>query len=248
MKPSAATDSPDLVEIIQAIVRDELKNVRMAEVGVVTQLFAHESGSDKNNYECSVKLRDTGLELHRVPVATQRIGLAAIPNVDDLVLIQFVGGNLHGPVITGRLYNDVDRPPEAKAKEFVYVSPDAAESGVRRVYVEFPNGNKLLIDDDKVLLEVGDTKVQVKHSGDLEIKSNAKVVVESQGNVEIKSQGDMKIEATGSLSLKAQAEVKIEGLSVSVKGQTTAQLEGAANTSVKGGIISIAGMTSFSPG
>jgi uncharacterized protein involved in type VI secretion and phage assembly len=217
-------------------------------VGVVTQLFAHESGSDKNNYECSVKLRDTGLELPRVPVATQRMGLVAIPNVNDLVLVQFIGGNLHGAVITGRLYNDVDRPPEAKAKEFVYVCPDAAESGVRRVYLEFPNGNKLLIDDDKVFLEVGDTKVQVKNSGDLEIKSNAKVVVQSQGNVEIKSQGDIKLEANGSLSLKASADVKIEGLSVSMKGQTTAQLEGQANTSVKGPMISIAGMTSFSPG
>ncbi len=248
MNHSPTTDSPDLVEIIQAIVRDELKNVRTSEVGVVTQLFPHESSGDKNNYECSVRLRDTGLELRRVPVATQRIGLAAIPNVDDLVLVQFVGGNLHGPVITGRLYNDVDRPPEAKAKELVYVSPDAAESGVRRVYVELPNGNKLLIDDDKVLLEVGDTRVQIKHSGDLEIKSNAKVVVQSQGNVEIESQGDLKLEATGGLSLKAQGDVKIEGLSVSVKGQTTAQLEGGANTSVKGAIISIAGTTNFSPG
>ena len=248
MNRSPTTDSPDLVEIIQAIVRDELKNVRTSEVGVVTQLFSHESSGDKNNYECSVKLRDTGLELHRVPVATQRIGLAAIPNVGDLVLIQFVGGNLHGAVITGRLYNDVDRPPEAKAKELVYVSPDAAESGVRRVYVELPNGNKLLVDDDKILLEVGDTQVQVKNSGDVEVKSNAKVVVQSQGNVEIKSQGDMKLESGGSLSLKAQTDVKIEGLSVSIKGQTTAQLEGSANTSVKGAIISIAGMTSFSPG
>lgn len=239
--------APDLVEIIQAIIRGELNKVRVAEVGVVTELFSHESGSDKNNYECNVRLRDTGLELHRVPLATQRIGLAAIPNVDDLVLVQFIGGSLHGAVITGRLYNDVDRPPEAKAKEFVYVCPDDAESGVRRVYLEFPNGNTLLMDDDQVVLEVGDTKLTMKNSGDVEIKSNAKVVIQSQGNTEIKSQGDIKLDATGSLTLKAQADVTIEGLSVSVKGQTTTQLEGQANTAIRGPIISIAGMTNFSP-
>lgn len=238
---------PDCVDIIQAIIRDELNKVRVAEVGVVTEIFSHESGSDKNNYECNVRLRDTGLELHRVPIATQRIGLAAIPNVDDLVLVHFIGGTLHGAVVTGRLYNDVERPPEAKAKEFVYVSPDDAESGVRRVYLEFPNGNTLLMDDDKVVLEAGDTTLTIKNSGDVELTSNAKVVIQSQGNTEIKSQGDIKLDATGGLSLKAQADVKMEGLSVSVKGQTTAQVEGQASTTVKGPMISIAGMTNFSP-
>ena len=238
---------PDVVEIIQAIVRDELHRFRVAEIGVVTKLFSHESGSDKNNYECSVKLRNSGLELQRVPIATQRAGLVAIPNEDDLVLVQFIGGSLHGAVISGRFYNDVDKPPEAKAKELVYVCPDAAESGLRRAYLEFPNGNTLLIDDDKFVLEAGDTKLTIKNGGDVELKSNAKVVIESQGNTELKSQGDIKLEATGSLTLKAQADVKIEGLSVSVKAQTTAQLEGQATTTVKGPMISIAGMSNFSP-
>lgn len=194
-----------------------------------------------------MRLRDTGLELQRVPVATNRIGQVAIPNVDDLVLLQFIGGDLHGAVITACLYNDVNRPPEAKGKEFVYVSPDSAESGIRRAFIQFPNGITLLIDDDKVNVEVGDTKLSVKTSGDVEVKSNAKLIIESQGNMEIKSAGDIKLEADGNISMKAQADLKFEGLSVGVKGQTTAQVEGQANTTVKGAMISIAGLTNFSP-
>ena len=238
---------PDLIEIIQAIVREELTSLRVAELGVVTEVFPHGSGGDKNNYECNVRLRDTGLELMRVPVATGRIGMAAIPNAEDLVLVQFVGGSLHGPVVTGRLYNDVDRPPEAKAKEFVYVSPDDAESGVRRVYLEFPGGNTLLVDDDKVVVEVGDTKLSIKRSGDFEIDSSAKVVVKSSGDTVVKSDGSVTIEAGGSLSMKAQRDVKVEGLSVSVKAQTSAQLEGQAAATVKAPLISVAGMVNFSP-
>lgn len=240
--------APDLVEIIQAIVRAELARVRVAEIGVVTQLFAHASGSDKNNYACNVRLRDSGLELQRVPVVTQRIGHAAIPNVDDLVLVQFVQGDLHGAVITGRLYNDADRPPEAKAKEWVYVCPDDAESGVRRLYLEFPNGNTLSLDDDKVVLEAGDTTLSIKNSGDVELKSNARLLIETQGDIGIKAQGNITLEAGGSLALKAQTDIKIEGLSASIKAQTTAQLEGGASTTVKGPTISIAGMASFAPG
>ena len=41
----------DVVEILQAIVRDELRRVRVAEIGVVTDSFPHESDSDSNNYQ-----------------------------------------------------------------------------------------------------------------------------------------------------------------------------------------------------
>jgi len=238
---------PDLIGLIQSIVRDELANVRVAEIGVVTELFPHESGGDKNNYECTIRLRDSGLEVQRVPVATGRIGLAAVPNVDDLVLVAFAGGDIHAPVIVGRLYNDVDRPPEAKARECVYVSPDPAESGVRRVSLEFPNGNTLLLDDDKLELHAGDTSVTLSNSGDVEVDSKGKVVIKSSANTEVKSDGDVSISAGGSMTLKAGTDMKIEGLSVSVKGQTTAQLEGAAGATVKGALVKVAGTASFSP-
>src|SRR5437867_2291042 len=118
----------DLVSLIQAIVRDQLACYKIAELGVVTRVYAHEGASDKNNYQCDVRLRDSGLELKRVTVATQRIGAVAIPNVDDLVLVQYLNGDMHSAVITGRMYNDTDRPPVAKSHELVYVSPDSVES------------------------------------------------------------------------------------------------------------------------
>jgi phage baseplate assembly protein gpV len=238
----------DLVEVLQAIVRDELRRLRVAEIGVVTDSFPHESDSDSNNYQCTVRLRDSGLELPRLPVATGRIGFAAIPKVGDMVLVQFVGGSPHGAVVSGRLYNDQDLPPQSKAAECVYVSPDQAESGVRRLYLEFPNGNKLTLDDDKVVLEMGDSKVTVNNGGDVEIDSKAKVVVTSQGNMEFSSQGDISISAGGTLSLKAQGDLKLEGLSAAIKAQTSAQLEGSASTTVKGSLLSLTGNTSFSPG
>jgi phage baseplate assembly protein V len=220
----------------------------VAEIAVVTEQFAHAEGSDKSNYECSVRLRDSGLELPRVPVATQRVGLAAIPNVDDLVLVTFVGGDLHGAVITGRLYNDVDRPPEAKAAEWVYVSPDAAASGVRRAHLEFPNGNTLTLDDDQAVIDAGGTKVTITNGGDVAIQAQGAVLIQSGGDTSIKSQGAVSIEAGKGIALKAQTDVTIKGLSVSAKAQTTAQLEGGAGATVKGPLVKLAGTTTFSAG
>ena len=228
----------DAVGIIRAIVRDQLRSVRIAELGVVTAVYPHEGQSDVYNCECDVKLRDSGLELKRVTVGVPRMGFVAIPNKDDLVLVNFLHGDVHSAVITARLYSDADRAPQASARECVYVSPDDAESGVRRFYMELPNGNKLLLDDDKLELEMGKTKISVKHDGDLSIESEAKITLKSRGDASLESQGNLKLKATG--------DVTIEGSSVSAKGSTGATLDGGSTTTVKGASISIAGQTSFS--
>lgn len=100
-----------IVEVIRKIVDAEMNKLHVAEFGVVTSIFPHSSESDKENYECNVKLKYRDLELRKVPVATQHIGLANIPNVGDLVLVTFANGDINAPVVIGRLYTDEDRPP-----------------------------------------------------------------------------------------------------------------------------------------
>lgn len=190
----------DAVGLIQAVIRDQVQEFRTAELGIVTQVYSHENGSDKNNYECDVRLRDSGLELKKVPAVTQRIGAVAIPNKDDLVIVQFLNGDIHSAFITGRVYNDADRPPEAKPHEFVYISPDTEESGIRRIYMEFPKGNKLLLDDDKLVIEMGKTKITINNDGEVELKSNNKKITltDQNGNniIEIKpQQGNIKVQS-----------------------------------------------------
>jgi phage baseplate assembly protein gpV len=169
----------DVISLIRAIVRDQLKAFKTAELGIVTRAYPHESATDKNNYECDVRLRDSGLELKRVPVSTQRVGAVMMPNKDDLVLIQYLNGDIHSALITGRLYNDKERPPLAKSHEAVYISPDSNEKGIRRIYLELPNNNNLLVDDDKLELKMGKTTVTVNHNGEIVINSKEKVVIES---------------------------------------------------------------------
>jgi len=228
----------DIVGIIQAVIRDQLRGFKTTEFGVVTKVYSHESASDKNNYQCDVRLRDSGLELKRVTVCTQRIGCAAIPNVEDLVLIQYLHGDIHAAVITGRVYNDTDRPPQAKSHEFVYVSPDRAEPGVRRLYLELPNNNKLLLDDDKLELEMGKTRLIINNNGDVVLNSSAKLTIETSGDTAVKAQGNLELNAAG--------DVTLEGTNVSIKGRASAALEGNASATLKGATVKISGMTDFS--
>ena len=238
----------DLIELIRAIVRAEQQHLHVAELAIVTKTYAHASGSDKNNGGCDVKLRDSGLELRAVPVATQRIGQMAMPNVNDLVLLNFVGGNVHGAVIVARLYNDVDRPPEAKDQEWVYVCVDAEKSDLRRLHFQFPNGNQATLDDDKLIVELGGTKITVQHDGDVEIQSPAQIKLACDGNFSLTAKGNVAIEAQGSLSLKAGTGATLEGLTALVKAQTSADLKGGAAASVKGPLVTLGGNISVAPG
>jgi phage baseplate assembly protein gpV len=231
---------PDVVGIIRSIIREELKSHRTTELGVVTKLFPHASDGDKNNYTCNVMLKDTGLELQNVGIATLRIGVAAIPDVNDLVLVQFIGGDINSAVVTGRVYNDENRPPVASEHEYVYVSPHDKDSSVRRVYLEFPNGNIFLLDDDKLEIEIGKNKVVVENSGDIS--------VESSGKLKIEAKGDITVNTKGKLSLDASTDINISATNISIKSKASSSVEAGASTIVKGATVSLKGMTSFSPG
>ncbi len=197
----------DLVTMVQAIVYDALEGFRTAELGVVTALGSHESDGDNHNCECDVRLRDSGLELKRVPIATHRVGAVAMPNVEDLVLVQFLHGDIDAAVVTGRFHTDKARSPVVKPHEDVYVSPDPEESGVRRLHLELPKRNTLTLEDDRVRLEMAGTSVTVENDGKVEITTNDQdVTVSDSGGNNL-----LKLEiAAGQATVKGQTKVVVD--------------------------------------
>jgi len=237
----------DIVSVIRSIVREELRSYRTLELGIVTKLFSHESGSDKNNYACSVKLKDSDIELQNVGIATQRIGAVAIPNKDDLVLVQFINGDVNNAVVVGRVYNDADRPPEAKPHEFVYISPDSKESGIRRIFLEFPNDNKFLLNDDEITLEAGTTKIKFNHSADIEIDSNSKLLIKTKSDVSIDSMGNISLESKGNIDIKALGNLSLDATNIAIKAKASNSLEAGAMAKIKGSVVTVGGNITFSP-
>ncbi len=109
MTRAFTSDSP--VAAIKKIAEDEVKKHRTMDLAEVTSIYPHNKNDDKDNYECDVKLRNGGNELRKVPIMTAHIGQTWSPNIGDLVLIGYIGGNVNSPVVIGSLYNDDQRPP-----------------------------------------------------------------------------------------------------------------------------------------
>ena len=219
------------VEVIKKIAEDEAKKLNIVEMGIVTSIFPHSDASDKDNYECNVKLKNRDLELRKVPIATQHIGFTYVPNVGDMVLLAFINGNINAPVVIGRLYNDENIPPVNEAGEIIFESPDPEKSGLRRLYMKFPKGIVLTITDDELKAEVGKSVVTIKTDGDVTIESNAKFDIKAKGNTTVTSDGD--------LSLLAQ-NIKIESKQgLDLKAGTKAKVEASATLDLKGAMVNI---------
>lgn len=236
-----------MFEVIRKIVDSEIGKLNIAELGVVTSIFPHSNDSDKENYSCNVKLKYRDLELRMVPVATQHIGLANTPNIGDLVLLNFVNGNINAPVIVGRLYTDEDRPPVSKEEEIVYIPPYSKTSGLRRIHVELSSGMVFSITDDDVTVEAGKTTLKLNRDGDIDIQSAAKINVQANGdlsfsadNIKMESQKNIEIKAgAGDLSISA-INIKSESQgTMEYKAGTTAELNASGPLTIKGAIVNI---------
>jgi hypothetical protein len=179
----------DPVDIIRAIVRDELRSLRLGDLGVVTSVFAHAEG-DTNNHECNVQLRESTLELRKVPIATPHVGLVSAPRVGDLVLLSYVGGDPNRPIVVGRLYTNEANPPEHKEAELVLVGPYDAD-----------DETSIKIDaEQSVIVTTGKNVVTIKLDGDIEIAGEAALKLKVTGNVELECE-NCTVDASGEINL-----------------------------------------------
>jgi len=266
----------DIVGTIREIVRQELRAVRVADLGLVEEVFPHGAESDQENYACDVRLKNSGLLLKRVPVMTGHIGMVAIPNVGDLVLLTFEKGDVNQPIIIGRLYNEQDRPPLSATDEIVFRLPLAEaddktikaairnhqdQSPPRELIFEMPPKITVRVTDGTVRATAGKTEMKL----DQPDGSSGGTVTVFAGRTKIvmNQDGDITVEAAGAMTLKASRDLRIEGMNVSIKGQMkteieagtqatlkgklSAAVEGGTSASVQGASVSVKGLTSFSP-
>ena len=194
-----------LYDTLRQMIRRELASHRFAEIGTVQAVYP----SDPGPYSADVVLRGTELVLRHVPVATPRKGFASLPEVGDLVLVQFIGGALDRPVVTGTLYNESDTPPENVENDWVLQLPsgsDAKDSGVRvEIRQSSPIGFTVSLKGDRFKMEVQDDDPVMTLT-----VADAKVTIDGGGAIKIEAPGDLDLKAAGKLTLKADGDATIE--------------------------------------
>lgn len=242
-----------VVGVMKRVAEHEARRVLTTELGVVTAVFPHADEGDADNYQVSVQLKTRLLpdgqrmELRKVPVATPYLGFAAIPNVGDLVLVQFIGGDVNAPVVTGRLYNDEDRPPPNLTDELLLRHKKDAGGSIRldaegRITLASASGeNTLTLDDEAVVLrnekfsltiDFKGEKIVLSSDKDLEMVATSGTLKLEGNAVEITSKSDLKMTAK-------QGALSAEVMELGVKASTSATVEASAGLTLKGATIDL---------
>jgi uncharacterized protein involved in type VI secretion and phage assembly len=159
------------------------------------------------------------------PSAGKDRGFFWLPEIDDEVLVGFMGGDPSQPIIMGSLWNGHDSPPATNS--------DVLEgSNVAKRVIKSRSGHIIQFDDTK-----GDEKVEI------EDKNGNKIVFECKTDkLVIDFKGDIEMNASQNISIKAGLGLTLEGMTFSAKGQTTAMLEGAMASIKSTGPTSIQGV------
>jgi len=220
-----------VVETIKAIARHEVDQRPWCEFAVVTSNF--DDGDGPDSHTVSVTLKDSGVSIPRIPVASFATGAASLPRQGDVVLVAMPRGDLASAVVIGQVYSDQRRPPVFTRDEVALVWPGdtddpdnkavdfriTADGSSRSLTITLGGDKdaKLTVTDGTIQLLAGGVEVKVTHSS----SSDGAISIAAGGSkMEVAQDGDIKIEAAGTLQLKAPS-IKIEGdSSVTINGQT----------------------------
>ncbi|WP_018680472.1 VgrG-related protein [Actinokineospora enzanensis] len=165
-------------------------------------------------------------------------GAVVLPEVGDEVLVGFEHGDFDAPFVLGCLHNGQDVPP-AFAKPVL--DGGSGEVAVRG-FVSRKGHRVEFVEADGITIASGDGKFVVRldqANQVIEITSGKAVTVKAANGVKVDA-GQGALELSGqSVSVKAVADVAVQGMTVSVKGQTQAELSASGAVVVSGGVVRI---------
>jgi phage baseplate assembly protein gpV len=214
--------SAALFDSISRIARHEASARAIAGIGRVTDIFPSDGALP--DHAVTIEMRDSGLILPRVSIAVGAMGFAAIPAVDDLVLVVFAEGDFNAPVVVGRLYHPDQEPPEHAEDEIVLRLPSGAPEPkfdlvvagkAPSLILKLPGDTEIDVLEEKVLIKAGAMQVSVTGAGG--------------GRVEVAAGGSkLTLKKDGDVTLTAAGKLKLEGSEVEISGSARVKIAGAA--------------------
>jgi len=213
-----------LYESIARIARHEANAKAISAVGKVVELFPGDGTPP--DHAVSVKLRDSGLVLPRVAIAVGVMGFAAIPAIDDLVVILFLEGDVNAPIVVGRLYHPDQNPPKHQEGELVLKLPSGKAEPDLTLEISGKEPTLRLKLPGDVLLEVVQEKVVIQVGG----ADGMVISVDGAGGgrSELKA-GDAKItlKKNGDITISTSTKLTLEGSEIAISGSSKVKITGA---------------------
>jgi uncharacterized protein involved in type VI secretion and phage assembly len=168
------------------------------------------------------------------PYAGNGYGAVFVPEVGDEVLVSFVHGDMHEPVVLGGLYNAKDLPPAFKQK---------SEKDVKMVRTRA--GHEIRFDDGSSSRAV-EVKTAGGHTVTLDDEGKAVTIRSSGGHsVTLDDQGgSASVESSGGHSISLDDTARTVALAHS-GGQASIRFDAAGKVTIQGTVVTVSGQQIF---
>ena len=196
------------------------------------------------------------------PLGGKECGQFFFPNVNDLVVLAYLGGDPHRPMVLGSFWNSETKPPytiqDGKVLNYTIKTPSGTEllfydePGKQKVTLTLPSGTVLSIDDENKAVAVkdkgGDNALEMDlKGGNITLKAKSTLVLSAgDTKVSLDAKGELTLKSAKKLSAesaeieeKGSAKVAVPGAAVELKGTTSLDLSASGNTTIKGAMVGI---------
>jgi uncharacterized protein involved in type VI secretion and phage assembly len=195
------------------------------------------------------------------PYGGNGYGLFAHPNVDDLVVLNYLHGEITRPFVMGSMWMGEKKPPfavESGKNEAVLIqTPGGVEIRLEltakkeKISLKTPAGAFFKIDDEakKITLQDKDAKgsVVMEYGGNITVTSgdtltlaagSNKITLNKSGDIEIKSSKSVKVD-TAQVDIKAKSALGASGATVEVKANASMALKSSGIFEAKGSLMKL---------
>jgi uncharacterized protein involved in type VI secretion and phage assembly len=195
------------------------------------------------------------------PAGGNGYGVFFFPNVDDLIVISYLGSDVHHPVVLGAYWADNVKSPyaiEDGKNEIISIkTPTGSEikfddaKDKQKIIITTPSGAVFSIDDEaKTMLAKadGDNSLTLNwKDGEIELKAktkitlsagDTKIVIESSGNIENKASKTIKLDAAD-VEFSGSSSVKADSATVNLNATGELKMVASGTTTVKGTAVQI---------
>ncbi len=196
------------------------------------------------------------------PMGGKERGLFLFPQVDDLVVLGYLGNDPHRPIVLGSFWTPDSAPPltisDGKSLDYCLKTPQKVdltlhdEEKKQKLTITMPSGTVIEIDDEKQTVttknKAGDTALTMNmKDGEAELKAQSKitlsagsasVTLEKNGNITLKGSGAVTLDGK-SVDAKAQGTVALKGMDVTATANKDVNIKATATASVKGMLLKL---------
>ncbi len=196
------------------------------------------------------------------PLGGKGHGQFFFPQVNDLVVLGYLSGDPHRPIVLGAYWNSEVTPPYTIENEKVYNFCIKTPNGTELLFYDEPDKQKVTLTlPSGTLLEIDDGTKQATLSdkdgknllnmaldkGEVNLAANTKltlaagdtsIVIESSGKITQKASTEISAEAA-TIKGKASNQLDLQGATAKVKADATLNLQGGSQAALSAAIVKI---------